>query len=233
MVPFVLVSLIICLSVGLILHSTIICLHIGNHLKAGSYFSDDDYCWEKTAEVVVSVGLIGLGITGFVAIANTPRPTQEMYHWLDAVILARLLQIFISPRWAIWMVHLVALLTILDIVSAVTSKTVSSAYNSSLLARLAAASLLSWALSRKQVETYKNSGSVRRDEEYARFLYAALFTNAFAASFQLCSASFVSTLSLAGRNTSTQLRQGLFILLCHLPFYVNRIWRLRRVLPTG
>jgi hypothetical protein len=33
--------------------------------------------------------------------------------------LARLLQSFISPRWALWAVHLVAFATILDIVSAV------------------------------------------------------------------------------------------------------------------
>jgi hypothetical protein len=83
----------------------------------------------------------------------------------------------------------------------------SSAYESALLARLAAASLLSSIISQKQLEAYKNSGSERRDEDYVRLFYTFVVTNAAAASIQLCGAIIVSSLSLAGRSTSTQLRQ--------------------------
>ena len=89
--------------------------------------------------------------------------------------------------------------------------TVSSAYESALLARFAAASLLSSALSRKQLETHRNSGSEPRDEAYVRLLHTVVFTNTAAASIQLCGAILVSSLSLAGRSTSTQLRQGIFM----------------------
>jgi len=89
--------------------------------------------------------------------------------------------------------------------------TVSSAYESALLARFAAASLLSSALSRKQLEAHKNSGFERRDEDYVRLFYTFVATNAAAASIQLCGAIIVSSLSLAGRSTSTRLRQGIFV----------------------
>jgi hypothetical protein len=87
----------------------------------------------------------------------------------------------------------------------------SSAYESALLARLAAASLLSSALSHKQLETHKNSGLEGREQDYVRLLRAFVFANAAAASIQLCSAIVVSSLSLAGRSPSTQLRQGIFM----------------------
>jgi hypothetical protein len=90
-------------------------------------------------------------------------------------------------------------------------KTTSSAYESALLARLAAASLLSLALSCKQLETHKNSGLERRDQDCVRLLHAFVFANAAAASIQLCGAIIVSSLSLAGRSPSTQLRQGIFM----------------------
>jgi hypothetical protein len=102
-------------------------------------------------------------------------------------------------------------------------RTVSSAYESALLARFAAASLLSSALSRKQLETHKNSGSERRDEDYVRLLHTFVFANAAAASIQLCGTIIVSSLSLAGRSTSTQLRQGIFMVSLCLPLLPNLI----------
>jgi hypothetical protein len=101
--------------------------------------------------------------------------------------------------------------------ASLTTLRTSSAYESALLARLAAASLLSSALSRKQLVTHKNSGLERRDQDcvqlldYVRLLHAFVFSNAAAASIQLCSAIIVSSLSLAGRSPSTQLRQGIFM----------------------
>jgi hypothetical protein len=62
------------------------------------------------------------------------------------------------------------------------AKTPSSAYELALLARLAAASLLSFALSRRQLETHKNLGFEQRDEEYVRMLRTFIFANAAAAS---------------------------------------------------
>ncbi|KAF1352909.1 hypothetical protein EJ07DRAFT_135196 [Lizonia empirigonia] len=236
MTLFVLVCLAICFLVGPILSGTLTYLDIRNLLRAEAQISEYDYRWETITGIVFSIGSIGLGVAGLVAIATTPYSTG-MYSWLDAETqLVRMLQVFVSPPWVIWAVHLVAVLTVLDIVSAVTSKTISSAYESALLARFAAASLISSALSRKQLEAYKNSGSERRDEGYVRLLCTFVLTNAAAASVQLCGAITISTLSLAGRSTSTQLRQGIFIactapqLLCHLPFYVNRIWR-RLIVP--
>ncbi|KAI1524616.1 hypothetical protein PtrSN002B_011869, partial [Pyrenophora tritici-repentis] len=188
MTLFVFVGLAICFSVGLVLSSTLTYLNIRNILRVASYVSEYDYRWEKIAEIIISNVSIGLAITGIVAIATATHSTEEIYSWIDAIImcnlqlltsnnLTRMLQIFISPPWAIWAVHLVAVLTVLDIVSAVTGKTVSSAYESALLARFAAASLLSSALSRKQLETHKNSGSERRDEEYMRLLHTFVFVN--------------------------------------------------------
>ncbi|KAJ6201967.1 hypothetical protein J3E72DRAFT_181800 [Bipolaris maydis] len=237
MAPFVSVSLAICFSVGPILSSTLTYLDIRNLSTAEVQISEYDYRWEKIIGIIVGTSSVGLGITGLIAIATKPHPA-EMYSWLDAIImcnlqlltsnnLVRMLQIFISPPWSIWAVHLVAVLAILDIASAVTSQTKSSAYESALLTRFAAASLFSSALSHKQLEIHKNSGSETEDgdEEYMRLLHAFVFTNAAAASTQFCSAIFTSTFSLAGRSTSTKLRQGIFMLSCYLPFYINRIWR--------
>ncbi|KAJ6280850.1 hypothetical protein J3E71DRAFT_362260 [Bipolaris maydis] len=246
MAPFVSVSLAICFSVGPILSSTLTYLDIRNLSRAEVQVSEYDYRWEKIIGIIVGTSSVGLGITGLIAIATKPHPA-EMYSWLDAIImcnlqlltsnnelqLVRMLQIFISPPWSIWAVHLVAVLTILDIASAVTGKTKSSAYESALLTRFAAASLFSSALSHKQLEIHKNSGSETGDgdEEYMRLLHAFVFTNAAAASSQFCSAIFTSSFSLAGRSTSTKLRQGIFMactfiqLSCYLPFYINRIWR--------
>ncbi|KAF1937100.1 hypothetical protein EJ02DRAFT_357629 [Clathrospora elynae] len=229
MTLFILVSLAICFSVGPILSSTLTYLDIRN------YVPEYDYRWERIAGIVFGIGSTGLGITGIIAIATAPYSTEEGYHWLDAVIifqLVRLLQIFISPCWAIWAIHLVAISTILDIVSAVTGKTISSAYKLALLSCLATALLLSLALLCKQLETQKNLGLEWRDQDYVRLLHAFVFTNAAAASIQLCGAIIVSSLSLAGRSPSTQVRQGIFMLLCHLPFYITRIWR-RLVVPLS
>ncbi|EUC40875.1 hypothetical protein COCMIDRAFT_40856 [Bipolaris oryzae ATCC 44560] len=242
MAPFVLVSLAICFSVGPILSSTLTYIDTSSLFRAEARISEYNYRWEKIARIVFDIFSIGLGITGLVAIATEPHPA-ETYSWLDAVImcnlqllasnnLARTLQIFISPPWIIWAVHLVTVLTILDIASAVTGKIVSSAYESALLTRFAAASLFSSALSHKQLGIHKNSGSEHRDKEYMRLLHTFIFTNAAAASSQFCGALFISSFSLADRSTSTKLRQGVFMLLCHLPFYINRIRR-RIILPIG
>ncbi|EUC39576.1 hypothetical protein COCMIDRAFT_111189 [Bipolaris oryzae ATCC 44560] len=248
MASFMLFSLTICFSVGLILISPLAFLDIRNLFRAETQVSEYDYRWEKIMRITFDTGSIGLEITGLVAIATAPH-SIEKYFWLDAVImsnlqlltsnnLARMLQIFILPPWTIWAVHLVAVLTILDVVAAVTGKTISASYESALLTRFAVASFLSLALSHKQLETHKNSGSERRDEEYMRVLHAFIFANAAAASSQLCSAVFTSSFSLGYRSTSTKLRQGLFIactatqFLCYLPFYINRIWR-RTILPIS
>jgi energy-converting hydrogenase Eha subunit G len=90
MTLFVSVSLAICFSVGLILTSTLIYLEIRNHFRAESHVSENDYCWDKIAGIVVSISSIGLGITGLVAITTAPHSTQELYYWLDAVIMCNL-----------------------------------------------------------------------------------------------------------------------------------------------
>jgi hypothetical protein len=101
------------------------------------------------------------------------------------------------------------------------SKTISSAYESALLARLAAASLLSSALSRKQLETHKNLGFEWRDEVYVRMLRTFVFANVAAASILLCSTIIVSSVLLAGSSTSTQLRQGIFMVSFRPPLLQN------------
>jgi hypothetical protein len=102
-------------------------------------------------------------------------------------------------------------------------QTTSSAYESALLARLAAASLLSSAISHKQLEAHKNSGFERRDKDLLRLFYTFVVTNAAAASIQLCGAIIVSSFSLAGRSTSTQLRQGIFMASLRIPSLQNLI----------
>ncbi|KAJ5028927.1 hypothetical protein PSV08DRAFT_220022 [Bipolaris maydis] len=248
MAPFLLISLAICFSVGPIASSSLTYLDIRNLFRAEPTVFKYNYRWEKIARIIFDTVSTGLGITGLVAIATASHSTEK-YVWLDAVImcnlqlltsnnLARILQIFISPPWIIWAVHLVAVLTILDIASAVKGKIVSSAYESALLTRFATASLFSSALSHKQLEIHKNSGSEHRDEGYMRLLHTFVFTNAAAASIQFCGAFFTSSFSLADGSISPKLRQGIFMactltqLSCHLPFYTSWIWR-RIILPIS
>jgi len=94
MTHFVSVSLAICFSVGPILSSALTYLDISYLLRAESTISEYEYRWEKITGIVVGTGLIGLGITGLVAIATEPHST-EMYSWLDAVIMCNL-QLLIS-----------------------------------------------------------------------------------------------------------------------------------------
>jgi hypothetical protein len=81
---FVSVSLAICFSVGPILSSTLTYLDIRNHT------ADYDYRWERIAGIVVGIGSTGLGITGIAAIATAPHSTEEVYYWLDAIIMCNL-----------------------------------------------------------------------------------------------------------------------------------------------
>ncbi|KAJ6284192.1 hypothetical protein J3E71DRAFT_214012 [Bipolaris maydis] len=230
MAPFLLISLAICFSVGPIASSSLTYLDIRNLFRAEPTVFEYNYRWEKIARIIFDTVSTGLGITGLVAIATASHSTEK-YVWLDA--LARILQIFISPPWIIWAVHLVAVLTILDIASAVKGKIVSSAYESALLTRFATASLFSSALSHKQLEIHKNSGSEHRDEGYMRLLHTFVFTNAAAASIQFCGAFFTSSFSLADGSISPKLRQGIFMLSCYLPFYTSWIWPLSKPLLEG
>jgi hypothetical protein len=86
-----------------------------------------------------------------------------------------------------------------------------SAYESALLARFAAASLVSLVLSLKQLNVHNNSGVEPRIENYVRLLHTLVLSNAVASFIQLFGAIFVSCLSLAGRDTSAELRRGVFI----------------------
>jgi hypothetical protein len=86
-----------------------------------------------------------------------------------------------------------------------------SAYESALLARFAAASLVSLVLSLKQLNVHNNSGSEQRIENYVRLLRTLILSNAVASLIQLSGAIIVSGLSLAGRDTSAELRRGVFI----------------------
>ena len=86
-----------------------------------------------------------------------------------------------------------------------------SAYESALLARFAAASLVSLVLSLKQLNVHNNSGAEPRIENYVRLLHTLILSNAVASFVQLSGAIIVSSLSLAGRDTSAELRRGVFI----------------------
>jgi hypothetical protein len=90
MTLFVSVSLAICFTVGIILTSTLTYLEIRNHFRAKSHVCEYDYRWEKIAGVFAGIISIGLGITGLVAITTAPHSTQELYYWLDAVIMCNL-----------------------------------------------------------------------------------------------------------------------------------------------
>jgi hypothetical protein len=84
MTLFLLVSLAICFSVGPILSSTLTYLDVRN------YVPEYDYRWERITGIVFGIGSTGLGITGIIAIATAPHSTEEMYYWLDAVIMCNL-----------------------------------------------------------------------------------------------------------------------------------------------
>ncbi|EMD65831.1 hypothetical protein COCSADRAFT_170295 [Bipolaris sorokiniana ND90Pr] len=230
MASFVSFSLAICFVIGPILSSTLTYLDIRNLFRAETQVSEYDYRWERIIGIFISTSLVGLAITGLIAIATEPYPI-EIYTWLDA--LARMLQIFIFRPWNIWAVHLVAILAILDIASAVTGKAASPAYESALLTRFGTVSLFSLGLSYEQLEIHKNSGSDHRDEEYMRLLHTFVFTNAAAASSQLCGAIITFSFAITKKSTSTKLRQGILMLLCYLPYYVNRIWPLSKPVPEG
>ncbi|RYO29285.1 hypothetical protein AA0113_g12093 [Alternaria arborescens] len=244
----ILVALAVCFSVGLILTSVLTYLEVRG-LGTSPYNHEYDYRWEKVAEIIVDIISISLGIGGIVAIATVPYSGKEIYYWLDGFLICNLqilnshnltllLRNFLSPRWAIWAVHLIASTTILDIISAVKGRTVLSAYESALLARFAAASLVSLVLSLKQLNVHNNSGAEPRIENYVRLLHTLVLSNAVASLIQLSGAIIVSSLSLAGRDNSAELRRGVFIActatqqLCHLSFYINRIWR-GLIVPTS
>ena len=90
MTHFVSVSLAICFAVGPMLSSALTYLDISYLLRAESTISEYEYCWERIVGIVFGIGTTGLGITGIIAIATAPHSTEEMYSWLDAVIMCNL-----------------------------------------------------------------------------------------------------------------------------------------------
>jgi energy-converting hydrogenase Eha subunit G len=91
---FIPVGLAVCFSVGPILSSTLIYIEIRN-VRASPYVSEYDYRWEKIAGIVVGIISIGLGIAGIVAVATVSYSREEIYYWLDGVVMCNL-QILVS-----------------------------------------------------------------------------------------------------------------------------------------
>lgn len=87
-----------------------------------------------------------------------------------------------------------------------------SAYKSALLARFAAALLMSLVLLLKQLYVHNNLGSKQQIKNYVRLLHTLILLNAVTSLIQLSSAIIVSSLSLAGRDNSAELRRGVFII---------------------
>jgi hypothetical protein len=90
MTLFFLVSLAICFSVGPILSSALTYLDIRNLLRTEANVSECEYRWETIAGIVVSIVSIGMGITGIAAIATVAHSREDMYYWLDGVIMCNL-----------------------------------------------------------------------------------------------------------------------------------------------
>jgi hypothetical protein len=78
-------------------------------------------------------------------------------------------------------------------------KEILSAYEPVLLYRLAIASFLSSALSRRQLESYKSFGLGQINIGYMQLLNRSVITNAVAASMQMCAAIVFTGLLLADR----------------------------------
>jgi hypothetical protein len=70
-------------------------------------------------------------------------------------------------------------------------------------ARLAVASSLSSALSRKRLNTHINSGAAQINQGFPRLLWVIIVTNAVAALAQLCSGIAIVVITLAIRSNST------------------------------
>ena len=89
MASFISFSLAICFVIGPILSSTLTYLEIRNLFRAETQVSEYDYRWERIIGIFISTSLVGLAITGLIAIATEPYPI-EIYTWLDAVIMYNL-----------------------------------------------------------------------------------------------------------------------------------------------
>jgi hypothetical protein len=60
------------------------------HHCAKNKISEYEYHWERTLAGLFGIGQIGLSITGLVSIVPALRSREEVYYWLDVVIMCNL-----------------------------------------------------------------------------------------------------------------------------------------------
>ncbi|KAH8695744.1 hypothetical protein GQ44DRAFT_137323 [Phaeosphaeriaceae sp. PMI808] len=218
----VLISFVICFSVGLLL-SVVLIYHDVKPRRPNRMNEslEHTYLWERVLDALFGACQAALSIAGITAIVFALRSKGEMY-WVGMAVrcnlqlltgtnLARILRVLMFPRWAIWLAYMIAILTAPNIVYPMRGSNNCFAYGSEPLYLLAAASLLSSAVSRGRLENHENSGSDQDGSGYKQLLTVFIITNAIAASFQLCGAIVIYSISLAESKIDTSLRQGIYL----------------------
>lgn len=96
-------------------------------------------------------------------------------------------------------------------------------YGSALLSRVATVSLISLAVSLRQLEDHKGQGPGQVNLPFIRLLTVFIVTNAIAALCHICGAIVLYSLSFAEK-TNTHLRQGIFLVCLELLTSHNLMW---------
>ncbi|KAF2022945.1 hypothetical protein EK21DRAFT_81945, partial [Setomelanomma holmii] len=167
------------------------------------------YFWERVMSALLGTCQAGLSIAGITAIVFALRSKSEMY-WVD-MALGRILRVLLFPHWAIWLTYIITILTAPNIVYPMRSSSGYFACDSEPLHLLAAASILSSAVSRGRLLDHENSGSGQHGLGYKRLLTVFIITNAIAGLCQLRGAIAIYSISLAESRVDTSLRQGIFL----------------------
>ncbi|KAF2650665.1 hypothetical protein K491DRAFT_682785 [Lophiostoma macrostomum CBS 122681] len=182
-----------------------------------------DYFWGRAITALSDICQVGLSVAGIVAIVIA-RITKTEPYWLDAVILCTL-QLFAGTtlartlihmsfsHWAVGLAYLYTVLTVPDIASYIKDKNTCFAYESAMLSRVAIAPFTSLIASHSVLEKHKASGSqYNRESKFVRLLVVFIVVNAVAALCQMSGAVILYSLSLANKEISTNLHQGIFLL---------------------
>ncbi|KAF2844179.1 hypothetical protein T440DRAFT_410714 [Plenodomus tracheiphilus IPT5] len=206
----IIISFSVCFTVGFVLSVVLMYRDVKAHKPNGMNESlGHHYFWERFLAVLFDACQAGLSVAGIIAVVFLLLSKGDMY-WVD-MALGRILRVLMFPRWATWLTYIITILTAPNFVYPRRRSSGCFAYDSEPLYLSAAISLLSSAISRGRLEDHAMSGSEHDSSGYKRLLMVFIVTNAIAASFQLCGAIAIYSISLAESNLDTSLRQGVFL----------------------
>ncbi|KAF2726581.1 hypothetical protein EJ04DRAFT_453061 [Polyplosphaeria fusca] len=238
MALILLIGFILCFLAGLVLSVVLIYQDIMPHTTNG--IIEHDYFWEKILAILFGISQTGLSIAGIIAIAlpaNTEllaRHSHSMYPSASRrhkcknphsnPLLARVLHILNLPPWVIRLAYATTVLTAPNTAYRIKDENTCFVYESALLSRVVIASLISLAVSRRQLEKHKSLGPGLVNLPFIRLLMVFIVTNAIVASCHMCGAIVLYSLSFASEKTNTYLRQGIFLVRLELLTLHNLMW---------